>query len=555
MQFYFTWTDQDTSFDPEIHCHDTTNIFNLTIAQKEGLFATATVTLENFYPTHTYCFITWGRELLFKGRLASAPQSLDQGLMQLKFIARNDDYQHIIAELQPTTDALFHEQMRLSDALLSRQELLYCDRRDHSLSLSNILVGQQTQNLGDNFFYDSLNMAVVGTPVQSIAVEVNAEWQQECTGKVDITENLKRRTPHGMLSTLSPNFAERWWRPGQKLPGSNYSVYFAGMTKVQPPQTGALNIYPRVSNPIQINGQAKTLPRHWYIPELILAYKYKQKRHEVAKFTLQQAVQDGFDPVHKKLTFNLQKLIETNQVWQPEMIYHRGARVAHDEYVWQCQTAHQALAQFEPAYWQRLRRGVHISDQSIRGSFFTTERGVQALDYAYKAATAHLVNSARALRVTVRGKFEDLYTITTDHSLTIADPRLPGGTVTGKVYSYTICADGPTGNRYIEVQLLLAVGTVLPREALPAVAYTEELDVLPDSAPVDGLDNPLFYHNDDFIEQIEINNDAGQQEQLLRDREFGSFTELNDFLNENATNVSLRVKNLSTKASCRREVR
>ena len=50
MLFYFAWIDEAESFDPQVHARQDEDIFNLRIAEQEGLFPTATVTVVNATP-------------------------------------------------------------------------------------------------------------------------------------------------------------------------------------------------------------------------------------------------------------------------------------------------------------------------------------------------------------------------------------------------------------------------------------------------------------------------------------------------------------------------
>ena len=582
MPFYFSWINKNDDFDPLIHNQSSIDIFNLSISQTEGLFATALVAIKNPYVdgvvlNKQWCFISWEEKLLFKGRLASAPKSLDKDLVQLKFIARSDDFRKMLndasVDLKPQVDDLFHDDIQTlqpADLLLSQQELFYCDPRNHNIKLSNIFKGSKQKVLGQNFFYDSFDMKVVNSPVKTVEVEVVAQWVQEFSNRVDVTASILNKTPYGLISTLNgKTWGDNWWKTGQKLKGSNYSIYFVELNKVTPPRTGVLNIYPRQSQTFKVMGENKVLERAWFCPELILSYTYRQKRKETAKFTLQQNLQEGTESSCKKLTFHLQKLIETNQVWEPETNYYPGARVINGEYVWQCQVGHKSLDNFEQQYWVRLRRGQHVSEQATKNTFFTNTRGAKALNYAYRIAQAHLANSARAVCISLRGKLEDLYDISTDHSLTITDSRIPGKTVTGKVYSYDICVDGPTGTRYVEVKLLLSVGGVADAAGVieQVFDYCEASYVEVDpsdlyegfkgweySVAPQGLDNPLYYNSEDFVEYVEVSNDGARQNQLLLNKEFESTTDLNKFLNNNTTHVAFKLKNLSTKACYNQEL-
>jgi len=80
-----------------------------------------------------------------------------------------------------------------------------------------------------------------------------------------------------------------------------------------------------------------------------------------------------------------------------------------------------------------------------RRTYFTTERGHASVAYLANIAAARLLASARCVEISFEVPFSHAASLSLRKSGSLLDPRLPGGGATGKIKSYTIFADGSSG--------------------------------------------------------------------------------------------------------------
>lgn len=98
-----------------------------------------------------------------------------------------------------------------------------------------------------------------------------------------------------------------------------------------------------------------------------------------------------------------------------------------------------------------------IGDPRSR-SYITQSRGLQSLEYCIAVARANLVIRSRVVEISFRCKFERVLDVTLRKNAQIVDPRLPGGTATGKIISYSISLNGDDGQLNCSVTIGCAVG-------------------------------------------------------------------------------------------------
>jgi hypothetical protein len=167
---------------------------------------------------------------------------------------------------------------------------------------------------------------------------------------------------------------------------------------------------------------------------------------------------------------------------------------------------------------------------SGRSTFFPTDRGLQSMIYPMLLARAHLMMSARAVKVSFDCTFERALNLSCRKNAMLHDPRLPGGQIFGKITDYHIKGAGDTGTLMGTIQLESTIGTgdtIFVSEGSPtyvdedyaAVGYqfytnadlvppTDDLTVeIPASFNVDdGLVTPLTF--DQLVTRFEIHHGA-----------------------------------------------
>ncbi|MEN8237081.1 MAG: hypothetical protein ABFQ95_06020 [Pseudomonadota bacterium] len=604
MNFSFAWIDTHESFDPQLHCKEEEKIFSLQIRQREGGLAAAQITVANpkvgllGQARKRYGLITYQKQLIFRGRVVGMPVHIEGEAVRLLLIAQPEDYHRQLQQLMQTLktppywDELFvHDatKYRPLEALEARSALYYCSRTSGKVSISDIFTGNQHIDLGGNFFRNSLQVRVNEAPLSSVTVELSAQWSQQGYGTCDITPQLLAQFPYGLLSTYTGKDLEaKWWKQGEKIGRTGYWVESSYLKEVSPPYTGILNLYPKLSPklwaPAKKVGeppQQIRLKRHWYQAELRLGWHYQQTRCEVARFTLNHSTQPLMpaSPRTRHLRFRLQKIVGLSHAWRAQHGYTRGFRVVHEDKIYRCLRRHRSGEVFENKYWRCLGQGSHSDPQSSRANFFTTDRGRQAILHSLERAKAHLAASARAITIKLHAPFDTLCNITTDHSVTVADERLPGGRATGKVMGYRLCVEGKSGKRWVEVELGVSIGAkqiLFEGASKPTSLYVESNYVQPDfqvdlgqktttqsgvelgywrhQGTSKGVLYPSALKDRDFLQDIEVQHDPDTQLQHMLQNQYPRSFNLKHTLLQKPTNLCLQLKDLSTQPRLTHEV-
>ena len=95
--------------------------------------------------------------------------------------------------------------------------------------------------------------------------------------------------------------------------------------------------------------------------------------------------------------------------------------------------------------------GVPLSDGSLpigdvrNRSYFSTDRGLQSLEYLLNRARSQLMASGRAVTVSWDCSFERAKQLSCRKNALLHDPRLPGGQALGKIVKYSLGLDGESG--------------------------------------------------------------------------------------------------------------
>jgi hypothetical protein len=309
------------------------------------------------------------------------------------------------------------------------------------------------------------------------------------------------------------------------------------------------------------------LKRHWFKPTLWVRWQYQQKRQETLILTLQHAFQAIYpgEPEHKTLDFTLQNINPDPgiNVWQPKVFYKEGIKIAYKNGIYLCKTTHKSNISFEKAKWT-LEKTFHMPlGDPTRSSFFLTDRGYLAAEHAMERAKAVLAKSARSLEVVFEAPWEVLKDITTDTSVTLSDPRLPGGEVRGKVVKYSLQAKGETGERWGCVTLLCTAGVPLPIKeyAVPQSTYAQEycgesyqihnqsIRKTPTGLTYFRYDEkmPPEIDNGPLLKKVELINGPDVQEKEMLKQNHELMETLKKSLSQKATHLRLHFKDLRTK--------
>ncbi len=486
-----------------IYKKESLSIFNLEITQEENYFAIAHLIIDGYSslpPTGTEGLIQGdNEEIFFKGELVGAPLKIEGCLREVELIAKPFDFSEQMESLQkksrtrPYWDELWvrpehHDSFAQIQGTLTAS--LYCDRKKGHLFWSDWFKGRQILSINQNFFQDSLQMKLIRKPLKACTVNVHAHWIQSENGVENLSPSLRRAFPLSKVSTYTKNsLFKNWPLSGKRLGRSGIWILKSKLNSTSPSSL----LYPHYSPSLCLLGegegdqpQSYRLQRYWFTPILWVGWQYQQKRKETLNFTLHHTFQPLYpgESEQKVLNFTLQNINPDPNVysWKPETMYYLGTKVSFKNKIYRCNTTHRAGLSFEEDQMKwTMKRIFHTPlGDPARASFFLTDRGRQAAEHAMERAKVELAKSARALEVFFEGSWEALKDITTDTTVILTDPRLPGDQVRGKVVKYTLCAKGETGERFVQVTLLCSVGTgkidKMGQKETPTSSYALEND-------------------------------------------------------------------------------
>ena len=489
MTLHLKWIGSPFSQEPDLP------ILDLDITQEENEFAKAHLVIDvksSLPPTGTEGLIEENnKELLFKGKLIGTPVKMKGNLAHINLIALPDALSEKVNALQekcrvaPYWDVLWIPPKKQDD-LQSLQDVqtasLYCDRRTGELSFSDWFEGRKT--LSVPFFPDSLEFKMVRAPLKSCTVNVHAHWVQRETGVASLSSAIRRAFPRLKVNTYTEDaLFKKWPEPGHRLGRSGYWVLKSKLKPIRPMPSH----YPTTSSPLPLKEEEGPIKpyrvkRAWFNPSLWIGWQVHQKRKETLTLTLTHSFQPLVpgEGTHKAMEFTLQNINPDpkSYPWRPDVFYKAGNKVFIQQKIYKCLQDHTSSLSFEKdqKMW-RFKRPFHTPlGNPARASFFLTERGYLAAEHGMERAKVELAKSARCLEVSFEGPWEAFKDVTTDVSLLLSDPRLPGGQLKGKIVKHSLLAKGEIGERLGRVTLLCALGakTRAQKETRAKPQYGEE---------------------------------------------------------------------------------
>ena len=156
-----------------------------------------------------------------------------------------------------------------------------------------------------------------------------------------------------------------------------------------------------------------------------------------------------------------------------------------------------------------------------------------------------------------------LSAVTLNHSLTLKDPRLPGGKVTGKVIAYKFILDGQKGENLAWVTLGVSVGTGVKitkpsskgEEYCESYFEKEDLNNSPSGIcfeiptgqyPANGLTKTGRLSEYDIIREIKVFNPADEQERRLIHQQPPYSLDTQKVLQDHPTDIQIKLLDLKT---------
>lgn len=453
-KLYFAEVDPGEPFNPAVHNREDQDILSLTISQDENQFAIAEVEYKNpgsgllGVSRKKRVFIS--EEILgvavlqFSGRIVGYPNDLSGETIKVTYIAQPDGWETVqkdffdTLKVAPYYSDLFVSESRRDiegDILAGYSSLIYWDRIDETIKLSDIIEGSELVNIGENFFYNTLRTQLGDPPLQKIDLNVEAQWQQYGVGEVDvgsaITATFTNSVTSAQINTLTPLAFEDGWK-GVRIP-TGYTILKNKLTVTadgfglsnEDLRSGIITVlaadFPTKSGGTGGNREV-SVPRVWYIGELILQAVYKQKRRENLIASVSSDIQD--------IALKKDKSEEMFLRIQDPTAQAQGAVFSGK------------LASFFT--------NVNTGELSALGQ--------EVVEHALMRARARLIKTARVVEIQFECPYELARNITTDKSVSIIDNRLPGGSIRGKVTSYILSVDGDSGQSLAKIRLACTIG-------------------------------------------------------------------------------------------------
>jgi hypothetical protein len=524
--------------------HDSIPLFDIEISEEENNFPKAKIVVDALSPypkLGTKGMIkTSNEKVLFQGVVEASPNRVNDSLSEIILISRPPDYKVNIQtllkknRLHPFWDGLYIPSEKHND-FNERQDIkmttFACHRLTGEISECDLFQGNQKLHIGGDFFKDSLKITKLKPPLSRCEVKVHVHWIQKEWGMANISSSIRRAFPNSQVSTYSKDaLLKNWPERGKYLGRSGIWVLKSGLKARRP--TGAN--YPAYSkaHPLQDEkGKARSykLRRFWFKPTLWVGWKVKQLRKETLTFTLEQTCMGGSDGI-KHLDFTLQNINpEPNaHPWMPETTYTLGDKVTHKNGIYRCLFDHKAGMIFEEQKWHLKRNFKTPLENPARASFFLTDRGYLAAEHAMERARVEMKTSRRNLKIVFETTWEKMMSLVCDTSITLNDPRIPGGEITGKVIAYSFIAKGDTGEKICRVTLLCLEKTEQSKKRMNQPSPEYVTDYLEDGGQVqlnricetptglkymryDGSAPPLG-HIGPFIRRVDVANSPLEQE-------------------------------------------
>jgi hypothetical protein len=483
--FYFAWCGPGESFSAT-HMREDETVLSFDLAHIEGQIPTLDVEIKNpriglLAPGRLqWVWFSWQSQTgtvtpLFYGRLVALPSNVFNEVVTLKFLARPTDYlaqKQAVAEalkVSPYYDPIWIDQTKWDDPdtiLEPYTRTWHVDRTTLRITTSDMTFGEDgtEEFLPEDSFYDSVSLSFAQSPQTQVQFSGSVNWTQTAGGSfalpsvstplfynggkwisdwpkpgsslqggwsvVDSTlvdlfgtdhaytyevtgSYQNHEATHRNGDTMSVSINQTIAMPGNLLE-SSLVISDTGTRVIGDPDTGTAASASETVTYLQ--------PMLYALKgNLSLAYNVNGKRAEIISFTMNSA---------------LQSIVTTpdDEAANPIALSMQGSDVG-----------------------VILQGAVPIGDAG-RNMFFPTDRGVQALQYPLLVARAHLLQSARAVKIGFDCQFERAINLSCRKNALLHDYRLPGGQALGKITEYHIKGSGDQGQLIGTVQLESTIG-------------------------------------------------------------------------------------------------
>lgn len=498
---YFAWVASDSvTFDAGVHNVMDETIKRVVRSQAEGEAAKMLVTIVNpgvvgllASTRQQHALVSYdfgsGPQLIFRGKVVGWPDGLQGQTATIELRAQSDDYEDDLLTFANTLktgthyNALFYTEAEKDEPtaiIRGRAQHYHIDRLTNAVSAVDYLPKVTPDLTIDGVHEYSTVDVSFAQPISKIDVSVRAEWVQSADGLLGLGSWLRQRLGGNLASFKGDTLFNMLPKTGQRLGGG--WVVGAGDYTVGRPVNLVLSAVRRTYAtvvggniiPGQLDRYSDVCEAQTFIPGTsrltaggqsvagqhpILRWSYRQARNEQADVTVQADLQD-LDPTLTRAEtreFLLRDItLDSLPLFEVGTSYTTGDQVKIGGRNYEALQDHTGLDDYGAdfaLFWQQIFESNSALVKSSAATFFARTNGRSAISHAVQIAEAEIKQAARCLTVSAKIKFSTGWQLDPTSTVTINDPRLPGGTATGKVVSIEDVIDTDGGNLHTNLTL------------------------------------------------------------------------------------------------------
>ncbi|UNM05772.1 MAG: hypothetical protein H6925_04525 [Holosporaceae bacterium] len=431
------------------------------------------------------------------------------------------------AERDPAFMAVLYPERVRDDAdrmLEWGDKLPHIDRCTGSVTLPSVRRVGARHHVGGDFFRDSLTCIHHDARWGGVHCVAEAQWVQRFDGVTALGPMIQG----GTLETLTPEaLKRRWWGKETPLRRTGYEVLKSDLSVRETLPEGGVT---------KVDGRDVPVPMARMTPTLTVGWHYRQKRVEVAEIIMNGTTSAApVCPVPVRLQDISSRM--SMGVWHAQHPYKEGVRVQHGERVYRAHTSHVSGTAFAPQYWQAEKAWPTALEKPHSWTFFDTPFGTRVVDALVGWSERVMHISAAHTSVTVSLPFEAAAKMHMGDRVVLDDPRLEDGTFEGTVEEIGLYAEGDVGELW---------GTLTLRTPLSKVRLCRQKMQL--KGPVGGVQHPERLTAKDVLVNCVVHNDGAAQKEALAKKKFAHRGAVRAWLDQHATRVMLRLRNLAPDA-------
>lgn len=474
MRPYIALVSDQETFDPAVHSRR--DLVALDIEMSGADFELPRLAVEIPNPRASLSglagrrvFVSDRGNLLFDGRLALIPRGGVTNRVTIEAIARPDNLDDQLAALAesiksaPGWDPLFvpfGSKSDLEEIMAGYSSALAYSRLGGPPSIVDALTGSTALDLLPIDGSVDYNREPVAP---AYGIRLTARWRQAGQQFIDLTG----ASALSGFSTMTPD------EVAANLPKVGSSVGDGFVVAVSEASTRGLFLsdpedleYERPVDAEELDPAwieaGSTIERATVTPmriDLALDHRFEVNRTETCEFEIPVALQDGASEGEVEFEeIALRDISEaaTAPLWRAGQAYATGDEVLDGSSIYACREDHTSGTTRNPLLWSLVGEAGYVANRRS-ASFLSTTRGQAALAHAVQRVRARARVASRCVSVSFEAPMPDPWTVTEDCTVTIAHPKIPGGTVTGRLVSYVLRWSG--GQRTLSGTIAACPGT------------------------------------------------------------------------------------------------